>query len=109
MTMAYGNNPGDGKTNPFGDGAGKGTGGNVPGNDFTRNPQGSGSGGATPRNLNVSRPQPMSTPESQGINPADAIAGGNTAADDAGPGVASGQDTGVGTVGSGAKPFRLGG
>jgi hypothetical protein len=105
-----GNNPGDGRTNPFGDGAGKGTGGNVAGNDFTKNPRGSNTGTGRPRDFQgTGERQKMATPEGQDVNPADRAPGPSTAAEAADAGSASGYDVGVGTVGNAAKPFRLGG
>jgi len=105
-----GETPGNGRTNPFGDGAGKGTGGNVAGNDFTKNPRGGNTGTGKPRDfLGTSDRQKMATPQNQDINPADAAPGPQTAAEVASPGAASGFDAGVGTIGNPAKPFRLGG
>lgn len=104
--------PGDGRTSPFGDGAGKTQGGNVPGNNFLTNPGGSRSGGGGTNFLTSPGGR------SQGANPVagsrEAVADRST--DDAAPGglipkiqASPGVGVGVGSIGNSQKSHRLGG
>lgn len=100
--MASPTQPGDGRTSPFGDGAG----GSkeqamASGNNFLENPRGTG-GGKPPRDF--LRPTVAQKPAGQRTNPADAAPGANTAAEGANrPGA------GVGSIGNAARPYKLGG
>ncbi len=80
------------------------------GNDFVKNPGGSGGNPTRPRDfLRTGKAQSMATPEGRDINSSDAAPGAPTAAQEATPGPYSGQDAGVGTIGNAARPYRLGG
>lgn len=107
--MASGDTPGNGRVNPFGNGTGGSSGGNVAGNNFITNPRGSG-GGAAPRNfIDASRTQTRATPEARGVNSKDAAPGPVTAAEVANNTNDPGNPVGVGTIGNSAVPFKLGG
>ena len=91
-----GKTPGDGKTSPFGNGRGNvGERQTMP-NDFRTNPGGSMKPGT-----------PSQTRGENPVNPNDAAPGGRIPLADATP-VAS-KAIGVGSIGNGAKPFRLDG
>jgi hypothetical protein len=75
------------------------------GNDFVQNPRGSNLGR---RPTMVNRTPGDQRPADRGLNMADAAPGALTAAEEASPGKAA-DDVGVGTIGNGAKPFRLNG
>ena len=100
--MGDGKTPGNGSTNPFGDGAGNATKASTSMTDFT-NPGAPKTGGATPRDFSrESRSQSAAAPRT---NAADAAPGGPVPVVTPPP-----QRTGgVGSPGNGAKPFRLGG
>ncbi len=89
--------PGDGKTNPFGNGAGGAEGSKAMPVDFTRQPGGS-------RNSVPAQSAYASDPE---ISAKDAAPGGLILHADAVPG--PGKDLGVGTIGNPARPFKLDG
>lgn len=92
--------PGDGKTSPFGDGAGGAGMASGGGNDFTKNPNPSGGkGGGVPPTHGVSRPQQSGSDQA---NSADAAPGPSTAAE-----VVTPTEVG-GTQGVAHKPFKLG-
>lgn len=102
--MANGSTPGNGSSNPFGNGSGGASGGNVAGNNFITNPQGSRASSSGRRFDNqVSAPQ----------TPRDAVA--DRSAKDAAPGtlvpLANGVpregNLGVGSIGNATKPFRV--
>jgi hypothetical protein len=102
--MANGATPGDGKTSPFGNGAGRTSGENTMPNNFLSNPRGNANPGKAPRDFLVSRPQQSGRSQ---FNTADAAAGPLTAAEAASPPAT--RPGGVGTPGNPARPFRLGG
>jgi hypothetical protein len=98
-------NPGNGKTSPFGNGSGQAGGSKVAGNNFLTNPRGSGatSGG---RRFDNQVAAPQAKRESVADrNSTDAASGGLLPLVQAGPN----HDVGVGSIGNGAKPFRVGG
>jgi hypothetical protein len=103
-----GNIPGNGKTNPFGDGRG-GAGESAPmPNDFNRNPAGGSRPGRAPRDFlrappNLARQTPKKDPD---LNEQDAAPGPRTAAETP---HANRPEAGVGSVGNAARPFKLGG
>lgn len=103
--MQQGEKSGDGRTSPFGGGAGgKGVGSGMAakGNNFITNPGGT----RTTQRLEdpqvQNRPQPKARPD---INTQDAAPGG-TIPQAAPPGTRPG---GVGTIGNNARPFKLSG
>lgn len=105
--------PGDGKSNPFGNGAGVPGSGQASGrgNDFTRNPGGGSptrKGGGQPSSYGQSIPAAKGT-EQADINPNEIPPGGKTLFADNRP--VAGENVGVGSVsgGGGGKPFKLGG
>jgi len=102
--MAAGNQPGNGKTNPFGNGQGGAGGQGAMANNFVQNPKGNNSGSKPRDFVDASRPQQAAGPRT---NPQDAAAGPSTAAEAASPPPT--RQGGTGTVGNGNKPFRLGG
>lgn len=99
------NQPGNGSSNPFGNGAGQSGGSAVAGNNFITNPGGSGSGGKG-RRFDDQKAAPQKPRESSADrNGSDAAPGGLVPKVQAAPG----KDVGVGSIGNGAKPFRIGG
>lgn len=96
--------PGDGTTNPFGDGAGQGGTGMGKGNNFLTNPGGGAGtkGGGQPESYGQSRTQ--TTGEDSDINPAEIPDGGKDLTVDPGPD--EGNPVGT-TAGAGRKPFRV--
>lgn len=90
--------PGDGKTSPFGNGAGGTEGPKAMPVDFTRSPGGSRNGSPAPQSTYESNPD---------ISAKDAAPGGRILKADATPSPA--KDLGVGTVGNSARPFTLDG
>jgi len=101
----------DGKTSPFGNGRGGERGMATRGVDFTREPGGGGgAGGARPRDLTKSQ-----VPARRSVQPTD-ISDMNTESVPEGgllpfeaPKPDAGNPIGVGSLGNGAKPFRLDG
>lgn len=96
-------NPGDGKTNPFGNGNGGG-GSRAGANNFVANPRGAAGGGAKPRDFRTAQPQPKTTGE--GVNPDSVAAAGIV------PQIDPPDDPEIGTrpLGQNAhKPYKLGG
>lgn len=107
---------GDGKTNPFGDGAGKASGGNMAGNnfvtnpaggasagrgnDFLTNPSGGAAGGGSPTNF-VDGSRTQQKGENVDLNKASEVRqnGGLIPLIDR-------PDAGAGSVGNGRKPFK---
>jgi len=89
-------NPGDGKSNPFGNGAGGAGGPKTMPTNFVTNPGGS-------RNP-VKTQQPD---DGHTINSQDAAPGGRILKADATP--LPSKDIGVGSIGNGGKPFKLNG
>jgi hypothetical protein len=103
--MPDANNTGDGSTNPFGNGAGVSQGGTVPGNDFVSNPGGSGTS-RKGRTFHDQQPAPQRKYEQTAdLNNDQTAPGGRVPMVQSPPG----PDVGVGSIGNGAKPFRLGG
>ncbi len=102
--MANGNTPGDGQSNPFGDGTGGAeASGMAQGNNFLTNPRGNPAAGPTPPDfLDASRPTRAA---GQRTNSSDAAPGGLIPKAPPSPA----QPGGVGTVGNPNKPYRLGG
>lgn len=96
---------GDGKTNPFGDGKGKGGAGMGKGVNFVTDPKGGGNpqGGGQPDSYGQSRTQQMG--EDPDINPAEIPEGGKDLKADPGPD--EGNPIGT-TAGESRKPFRVG-
>lgn len=79
-------------------------------NDFTRNPRGSGSGGARPRDFLDAGEKKSQRPRETDENPKDMAPGGKTAVDDVTPKEDAGNPIGTGTLGQAAsKPFKLDG
>lgn len=97
------NQPGNGSSNPFGNGAGTTAGGKVAGNNFITNPGGSGARG-TGRRFDNQQAAPQRPRESTADRDGSSAAGGGLIPKvEAGPN----HDAGVGSVGNGAKPFRV--
>jgi len=103
-----GKTPGDGKTNPFGDGAGKTQGSRAMPNDFSKNPAGNAGRSKAPPSFIT--PDPRKTRQApakdETIAAQDAAQGPRTAAETP---HANRPEAGVGSVGNSAKPFRVGG
>ena len=99
----------DGKTSPFGNGRGGLRGGNVAGNDFTRNPQGGGGAGAArPRDLTKSQVQAPKAATNVSDLATDTVPeGGPLPFKD--PQEDAGNPLGVGSLTGGRKPFTVGG
>jgi len=104
MANGDGRTPGDGKTNPFGNGMGGASGENAMANDFNKNPGGNANPGSPPRDFLTGRPQRSGRSE---VNTSDAAEGPMTAAEAASPPAT--RPGGVGTPGNAARPFRMGG
>jgi hypothetical protein len=102
--MTYGNNPGNGRTSPFGDGNGNTKEAPMAGTDLIANPKGPDSPGRD-KPIDVLNPK-RSTPDKRTPSPSSVMQGGNTAAEVYSPGQARG---GVGSVGNNAKPFKFSG
>lgn len=101
------NTPGDGKSNPFGNGTGQTQGGTVPGNNFLTNPGGSGSRG-TGRAFHDQQGAAQSPREAVADrDESTAAPGGLIPKVEATP--TPGKDIGVGSIGNGNKPYRVGG
>lgn len=113
----------DGKTNPFGDGAGAPGAGQTSGmgNNFTRNPAGARptrKGTGQPKTYGASRPADKSIAQAD-INPNEIPAGGRILMADQQPlsgqqnqgpsGGTSGEDVGTQAAAATHKPFKLGG
>lgn len=97
--------PGNGSTSPFGNGAGNVGESRMAGNNFLTNPSG---GGGSGRGRDFLRePVPSQSPRESGADRStdDAASGGLVPKVQAAPG----PDVGAGSIGNGAKPFRLGG
>lgn len=90
--------PGDGKTNPFGNGAGGTEGSKTMPADFTRQPGGSRNGTLGPQSSYAANPD---------ISNKDAAGGGRILQANATPGPT--KDIGAGSVGNSTLPFRVGG
>ena len=88
----------DGKTNPFGNGAGGDSGTKAMPNDFSKNPGGAGNPVPTGQPAYVSNPD---------LSSKDAAPGGRILKADPVPNPT--KDIGVGTPGNGQKPFKLDG
>lgn len=99
--MANGTQPGDGRNSPFGNGAGGPGEPMAAPNDFTRNPAGT---GARQAGTDFSKQSRQQQAAGQRTNTADAAPGPATAAE-----VANRPGAGVGSIGNGARPFKLGG
>jgi hypothetical protein len=100
--MQQGSQSGDGKTSPFGDGKGGSVGGSMAGNDFGANPGGTRTAAKLSGDLiNNSRAQSKAKPDH---NTQDAAPGG-LIPQAAPPATRPG---GVGSLGNGAKPYKLG-
>lgn len=96
--------PGNGSTNPFGNGAGGAGGNNVAGNNFLTNPGGGGRSGRG-RTFHDQKPAPQQPRErAADRNMQDAAPGTLVPMPNAKPDA----DVGVGSVGNPAKPYRLG-
>ena len=103
--------PGDGKTNPFGDGRGGAGGGRAAPANLIANPTGGGGGGAKPRSLTATTSIAQSPPQAEGtgdgtINTDSVAATGLLPLIDP----PQAEDIGTRALGQNAKkPFKLGG
>lgn len=105
-----GKSAGDGKTSPFGDGGGKQGGGGSVANNFVENPKGARSGGMKPRSFVEPAPEKrQQSAKKDDTNPQDRAPGPMTAAEAVTPTQDAGNPIGTGSLGSGQKPFKLGG
>jgi len=96
--------PGDGKTNPFGDGKGGAGMGKAAPTNFLTNPRGSGASAPKPRDLRTAQAQPAATGEQPST--ADAAPAGLIPQIDP----PDAEDIGTRPLGQNAhKPFKLGG
>lgn len=96
--------PGDGNTNPFGNGQGKGRNENMGGNDFTRNPRGGGGNAPKPRSF-VGDGETGKQASGQGPNPESIPSGGRFPFTP--PKADEGNPLGDGSQGTARKPFKL--